>query len=560
MKMISRVHGVRSSVLTAALFAGLMLWAGPLAAQTPPSSALSGKVTSQEEGAMEGVLVSAKRAGSTMTITVVSDAQGQYRFPRDRLEPGNYSVHIRAVGYELPGSGAAQVEVIAQQTAALDLNLVKTKDLAHQLSNGEWLQSFPGSQARKEALYRCVSCHTLERIARSEHDAAEMAQVVQRMSTWAQGSMPIHPQPQLGRRIGPPRPGDQTLGQYISTINLSASPSWSYPLKTDPRPTGKATRVIITEYDLPRSVAMPHDAQMDPHGMVWYSDFGSQYVGWLDPKTGKATEYPIPIMKPGAPTGSLDVRFDRDGMVWIGSMMQGSLVKFDPKTEKFVSWGAPEFLKRDDARIAMVMPEQTHLDGKVWIGAENEYQVDVATGEWTEIDYKKLQPPGARDHGSYGVAADSKNNFYGLELNADYIIRVDSKTLVPTYYQTPTSNSGPRRGHFDNQDRLWFAENRGQRIGMFDTKTEQFQEWKLPTPHSMPYDAIFDNSTYAWSGGMGNDHVSRVNVKTGEVVDYLLPSKTNIRRVDVDKSVNPSQLWIGNNHGAALIRVEPLEP
>jgi streptogramin lyase len=200
------------------------------------------------------------------------------------------------------------------------------------------------------------------------------------------------------------------------------------------------------------------------------------------------------------------------------------------------------------------------VDGKVWIGAENEYQVDMATGQWTEIDYRKMQPAGARDHGSYGVAADSRNNFYGLEVNADFIIRVDAKTLIPTYYQTPTANSGPRRGHFDNQDRLWFAENRGQNIAMFDTKAERFQEWKVPTPFAMPYDAIFDNATYAWTGGMGNDHVSRLNTKTGEFVDYLLPSKTNIRRVDVDKSVSPSQLWIGNNHGAALIRVEPLEP
>jgi virginiamycin B lyase len=558
-EMTSQILGMRSSVLTSAVFAGLVLFAGPVTAQAPSASALAGKVTSQQEGMMEGVLVSAKRAGSTMTITVVSNAQGQYSFPRDRLESGKYSVAIRAVGYELPES--AQVEVTAQQTASLDLNLVRTKNLSHQLSNGEWLQSFTGTQARKEALFRCVSCHTLERIANSRYNATEMAQVVQRMSTWAQGSMPTHPQLQLGRSIGAPTAAQAALGQYISTINLSAGGSeWPYPLKTDPRPSGKATRVIITEYDLPRPIAMPHDAQVDARGMVWYSDFGSQYVGRLDPKTGKATEYPIPVMKPGAPTGSLDVRFDRDGMVWIGSMMQGSLVKFDPKTEKFVSWGAPDFLTRDDARIAMVMPEQTHVDGKVWIGAENEYQVDMATGQWTEIDYRKMQPAGAKDHGSYGVAADSKNNFYGLEVNADFIIRVDAKNLVPTYYQTPTANSGPRRGHFDNQDRLWFAENRGQNIGMFDTKTERFQEWKMPTPFAMPYDAIFDNATYAWTGGMGNDHVSRLNTKTGEIIDYLLPSKTNIRRVDVDKSVSPSQLWIGNNHGAALVRVEPLEP
>ena len=70
--MRSEILGMRSSVLTGAVLAGLLLLAGPARAQTPSPSALAGKVTSQEEGVMEGVLVSAKRAGSTMTITVVS--------------------------------------------------------------------------------------------------------------------------------------------------------------------------------------------------------------------------------------------------------------------------------------------------------------------------------------------------------------------------------------------------------------------------------------------------------------------------------------------------------
>ena len=556
---MARILGTRSSVLTIAVLASVPLFAAPVTAQTSAPSALSGKVTSQEEGAMEGVLVSAKRAGSTMTISVVSNARGEFSFPRDRLEPGKYSVAIRAVGYEL--SNPAAVEVSKQQIAALDLNLVKTKDLEHQLSNGEWLQSFPGTKPFKEALFNCTSCHTLERIAKSRYNAEEMGKVVQRMSTWAQGSMPTQPQPQLGRKIGPPTSGQAALGKFISTINLSSGdPERPYPLKTDPRPKGKATRVIITEYDLPRKMAMPHDAQLDSHGMVWYGDFGAQYVGRLDPKTGKATEYQIPITKPGAPTGNLNIQFDRNGMLWIGAMMQGSLVKFDPKTEKFQSWGSPTFQDRNEARIAMVVPEATQVDGKIWIGGDNEYQVDMATGKWTTVDYLKGQPAGAKDHGSYGVAADSKNNFYGMELNADYIIEVDAKTLTPTYYQTPTLNSGPRRGHFDNQDRLWFAENRGQNIGMFDTKTGKFQEWKVPKPYATPYDAMFDDSTYAWTGGMANDHVSRLNVKTGEIIDYLLPSETNIRRVDVDKSVSPSRLWVGNNHKASLVRIEPLDP
>src|SRR5437588_9475779 len=106
------------------------------------SPALTGLVSSQEEGPMEGVLISAKRTGSNVTITVVSDAQGRYSFPLNRLEPGQYSVRIRAVGYVLDKPG--QAEVTAQKTSQLDLKLVKTQDLARQLSNGEWMMSMTG--------------------------------------------------------------------------------------------------------------------------------------------------------------------------------------------------------------------------------------------------------------------------------------------------------------------------------------------------------------------------------------------------------------------------------
>ena len=62
---------------------------------------------------MEGVIVGAKRAGSTISVWVVSDAQGQYAFPRERLTPGKYTISARAAGYELPKTS---VEVTAQTT------------------------------------------------------------------------------------------------------------------------------------------------------------------------------------------------------------------------------------------------------------------------------------------------------------------------------------------------------------------------------------------------------------------------------------------------------------
>src|SRR3984893_8147644 len=67
-----------------------------------PSIALTGVVSSDAEGPMEGVLVKAKRVGGTITITVVSDDHGRYAFPADRLKPGEYTLAIRARGYDVP--------------------------------------------------------------------------------------------------------------------------------------------------------------------------------------------------------------------------------------------------------------------------------------------------------------------------------------------------------------------------------------------------------------------------------------------------------------------------
>src|ERR1700675_4624375 len=113
---------------TSAGLALALLQVGAFPAQAQAPVALTGQVSSAEEGAMEGVLVSAKKAGSTVTITVVSDSQGRYRFPASKLEPGQYAVRIRAAGYDLDGRVAT--EVAAQKTATADLKLRKTQDLA----------------------------------------------------------------------------------------------------------------------------------------------------------------------------------------------------------------------------------------------------------------------------------------------------------------------------------------------------------------------------------------------------------------------------------------------
>src|SRR5947209_1523285 len=203
-------------------------------------------------------------------------------------------------------------------------------------------------------------------------------------------------------------------------------------------------------------------------------------LGKLDPKTGKVTDYQVPRLKANLPTGSLAVRFDEDENIWLGMQFQGGVAKFDQKTEKFQTWSLPPELNGDHVQINQVSPEHSHVDGKVWLQDAGTYTVlrlDLKSGKFDVFTPFPIPRPNI-----YDVISDPANNVYFTVMGREDIGRVDAATGKITIYPTPTKGSGPRRGMLDRDGHLWFGENRGDRIGMFDTTTQQFKEWVPPTP------------------------------------------------------------------------------
>jgi streptogramin lyase len=74
-----------------------------------------------------------------------------------------------------------------------------------------------------------------------------------------------------------------------------------------------------------------------------------------------------------------------------------------------------------------------------------------------------------------------------------------------------------------------------------------------------PYDVALDKNGDAWTGSMITDQVVRLDTRTGAMTEYLLPRHTNIRRVHVDDSTTPVTFWVGSNHGASIVKMEPLD-
>src|SRR5947207_10541075 len=100
-------------------------------------AALTGVVSSEAEGRMEGVVVTAHRPGAIVQVSVTTDAEGRYSFPRNRLQPGAYTLDIRAVGYDI--DSPARTTGANGKGAAADINPKQTKNHVGQLSNAEWV-------------------------------------------------------------------------------------------------------------------------------------------------------------------------------------------------------------------------------------------------------------------------------------------------------------------------------------------------------------------------------------------------------------------------------------
>ena len=527
----------------------------PVRAQN--QDAITGKVSSDAEAAIEGVVVTAHKDGSIVSISVTTDAKGHYAFPESRLEPGHYTLAIRAVGFDLAGSAATNVA--AESTSKVDLKLQPTKNLPDQLTNAEWMMSIPGTEQQKSALLDCTSCHTLERIVKSTHDADEWMHVISRMKGYGAVSQPIKPQPMLDRsRAGSPDEYSK-MAAYLATINLSATDTWTYPLKTLPRPTGESTRAIVTEYDVGRITSEPHDILVDKDGKVWYSDFGEMFIGKFDPKTLKLTEYPIKKFKPNAPTGLLSIEFDHVGKIWFDTMYQGSLGCLDPKSGEITYY--PVDPKWNDDRVQLNFTGLHYeVDNKVWtksVGTQDIFRVDLKTGQWEKFHPTDVLP-GVPHAGIYQVMADSHNNLWMAEFTEGHLGKIDAKTLEVTWYANPSPHARDRRIEIDAQDRVLVTEYRNSKVALFDTKTEKFTEYNLPE-YTFPYRANFDKNGEIWASTMSTDRVVRTDPKTGKTEQYLMPSDTNMRTVFIDNSTTPVTFWVGSNHDHRIVKVEPLD-
>ncbi len=535
-------------------------------------AALTGTVRSAEEGAMEGVVVSARRTGASFYVSVTSDDKGQYAFPATHLEPGEYTVTIRATGWDLTPIGT--VTLAKGKTASQDLSLVKTKDLTRQLSSREWTLSMPGPDALKRQFIQnglsCTYCHSVERILKTKYTAEQLIPVITRMTRYFEDGSAVPSG--TGRAKATLKEKDRLKGleqqknwfgrvsktdmaELIAAANLSGGKaSFPYELKVLPRPTGIATKAIVTTWEIPRKDAVAHDSVVDSKGRVWYNEENSWVVGMLDPKTNTIAEYEAKSTEPDEDTsiaGARDIIIDQHDDIWLPLRkgMGTSLHKFDPKTKT---------VSRVEGGTGGGGFGEADYDGKhVWIGfLRADTKAMKIDGDFRKP--KNIEP--GRSAGGYGFSVNTKGHPYGTDFMGGKVMGVDVEKNEITYYDTGDINSFPRRGRIDRQDRFWFGLYGGNAINMLDTRTGKMSTWKMPTPYTTPYlSTLPDKNGYVYSSSNTSERLLRLNPKTGEVVEFPMPNgpgNFDAKKMDYDPTTKKTVLLFANTRNAEIMRVE----
>ena len=517
---------------------------------------------------LEGIAVQLIADSNAVRTTVYSDAEGAFRFPE--LPPGTYTLRVARPLEFKPfqmGSvridGATQLDPIVLQRVdpieGLEYTelLPPTDSIAAQLTGSEWLMNLPGTGQEKRVFSNACgfACHSYQQIFRNRYDEQGWRQIVQRMTRYA-GSPLIVPFNRGERRAG----GSRRLITYreeaediiIGWLARVRGPdSVDAPFKTLPPPRGRATRVVITEYEVPSLLLALHDVDGDSQGNVWYTSHRTPYIGKLEPRTGVVTEYRVPST-PGALSGTHTVWVDDDDIVWLSEGWTHKLTKFDPSTEQFTQY--PLAVPGRPKNYPGFGNFGLAPDGFIWyvMGAAVT-KIDPTSGQFLErypfkimrFTYDNL----ISKDGTYWVGGQWPGNLIGV---------LNIRTGQLREFETRSKLSSPAKGAFGWDDKAWFGGRGGQLIE-FDPETGRSREYFPPTPYVTFYEAMPDKNGEIWAGEQHGGHFARFDPATEQWVQYMLPEPFgHNRRTWVDHSTNPVTVWYADHNGY-MVRIEPLD-
>jgi len=542
---------------------------------------LNGAVTARSGQKLEGVTVSAKLEGSTITTSVYTDAAGAYVFPP--LPAGKYRVWAQALGFE---TNKSAVDLGATRRADFTLQeMTDPEGRFRQLPGEMMVAALPeatpdDARMKKIFMNNCTGCHSTSYTLQFRFDEAGWSKIIDLMKV-----VPV-----TGVYPGPNAKSNQIMERHQKELSAYLSRARgpgesSMKVGSRARPTGEAARAVWTLYDLPlnpdagigtrynpndgtdwslgttsKMGQVPHDGALGLDGTIYFTSNNPNRgvtIGKVDPVTG-AVKYLKADGAKGLAATAHGLARDRAGNLWFDiNPGRRALGKLDTATEKITIYQTPESMAPVGGAVTI------DVDGKGMIWASTPsgaVRFDPVAEKFTEF---KSGIPEKNPRGSgatYGAAGDRDGNGWWAQMAMDTVYKGDVATGKATeikmpdvkvdrlfgadraFYETVSDlgfnaplpwSQGPRRmGTDKNADLLWVGNSYGSSWAKINTKTLETTIVPLPDPAMQAYHIAVDSRHHVWGNLWTADRIVRLDPATSAWTVFDLPVRgTEIRHI-----------------------------
>jgi len=550
---------------------------------------LNGSITSASGQKLEGVQISAKKEGSTITTSVYTDLNGDYFFPP--LPDGKYRVWAQALGFE---TSKGEVDLTAKKSQDFKLAAItdpeqKIKQLPSEMLAGALPDETEADANMKRIFHnQCTGCHSPGYPLQFKFDEAGWNKIINLMKSIAGTGEYLGPNAKPNGIIEFNR---KDLAAYLARARGPGESSMK--IKDRPRPTGEAANVVWQTYDVPLSTVagmgtqgakypindgydwnlgtpsklgqLPHDGAMGLDGNLYYTVNNPNpgvTVGKVDTKTGEVKYIKVDRKDGAFAATAHGITRDGNGDLWFDvNTGRRSLGKLEVKTEKVSVYETPPPMSPLGGAVTLDVDGK----GKIWASApDGVVSFDPVAEKFT--DYKSQTPfkNAKGTNSTYGAAGDRDGNGWWAQMSFDTIGKADSATGKTTEIVLPslkdeiarlpeakrafyeafadrTNNNpvpwaqGPRRmGTDKNADVLWVGNSWGATLARIDTKTGQSTIIPFPDPAYQPYHIAVDQNHNVWGNLWTADRLAKYDPGKGQWTMFDLPVRgTEIRHVSL---------------------------
>lgn len=290
--------------------------------------------------------------------------------------------------------------------------------------------------------------------------------------------------------------------------------------KANPVVTTQTGRVGNDEFDYSMDNGFNGMALDEKNGFLWTVRFSSNRLARFSLKDAGFEEFtfraqllhtrgPLPV----APDGSLWLLI---ATPTAKGLENGGLVNLSATGEIVGEFDVPS--------AVFVSPVVTvDAIGRPWLALT---PADGAGARLYTLDNGSWSQQDVQDVGRFitGMAFDREQRLWLAAPEKNSLARFDSGSA--RLYPLPTANAFPQQVFVDPENRIWFTEWNGHRIGTLSDSGD-IREYALPAEEESPLTLAFAKDGSVWFSSLFNYGLFRLDPRTGSIREYAVPAPSN---------------------------------